>query len=174
MRPHPKVLIHRAVGLYGMDEVVQWAASLLSGQPAGDDPDISLLGGSPGWAPYWSRVWGARAFLYVWEESASAAVIHGLGDEHWRVREMCAKVYRRRELADGAAALALLAGDPVTRVRVSAYNAIADICEADSADPCWPRGSKTPGRPTRPRPPSGAWSNDWTAGSAEPKRWRLW
>jgi hypothetical protein len=135
MRPRPKALIERAVGLYGKDEVVHWAASLLSGQPAGDDLEISLLGGSPGWAPYWYRVWGARAFLYVWDESASASVINGLGDGHWRVREMCAKVCRRRELADGAAALAVLTGDPVERVRVSAYHAIAEICEADSAGP---------------------------------------
>ena len=135
MRPRPKVLIERAVELYGKDDVVHWAATLLCGQPAGDDLDIGLLGGSPGRAPYWSRVWGARAFLYVWDESASAAVIDGLGDGHWRVREMCAKVCRRRELAEGSGALAVLAADPVARVRVSAYHAIADICEADSAGP---------------------------------------
>lgn len=129
------MLIERAVELYGRDEVVHWAAALLSGQQGGDDLDISLLGGSPGWTAYWYRVWGARALLYVWDESASAAVINGLRDEHWRVREMCAKVCRRRDLAGGSAALAVLAGDPVVRVRVSAYNAIADLCEADSAEP---------------------------------------
>ena len=145
MRPHPKVLIERAVQLHGRDEVVQWAAALLSGQPGGDDLDIRLLGGSPGWAAYWSRVWGARALLYVWDDSASAAVIRGLADEHWRVREMCAKVSRRRELADGSTALSVLTGDPVLRVRVSAYNAIADICEADSAGPLLARSFENGG-----------------------------
>jgi hypothetical protein len=135
MRPHPKDSIARAVQLYGEDEVVQWAVALLSGQPAGDDLDIRLLGGSPGWTAYWSRVWGARAFLYVWDDWAAPAVIDGLGDEHWRVREMCAKICRRRELSEGSGALVELAGDAVERVRLSAYQAIGDICEADSAAP---------------------------------------
>ena len=135
MRPRPQVLIESAVRLYGEDEVIEWAVALLSGQAVADGLDISLLGGSPGWAPYWPRVWGARAFLYVWNESAAPAVVTGLGDEHWRVREMCAKVCRRRELTEGSAALVELAGDAIERVRLSAQKAIGDICEADAAGP---------------------------------------
>ncbi len=135
MRPRPQVLIASAVDLYGEDEVIEWAVALLSGQAVNGVPDISLLGGSPGWAPYWPRVWGARALLYVWDGSAAAAVVKGLGDEHWRVREMCAKVCRRRELAEGSVALVELASDPVERVRLSALKAIGDICEAEAAGP---------------------------------------
>ncbi|MET4093809.1 HEAT repeat domain-containing protein [Arthrobacter sp. UYCu712] len=135
MRPRPQVLIESAVHLYGEDKVVEWAVALLAGQAAGDGPDIGLLGGSPGWAPYWPRVWGARAFLYAWNESAAPAAVKGLGDGHWRVREMCAKVCRRRELTEGSAALVELTSDPVERVRLSAQKAIGDICEADAAGP---------------------------------------
>lgn len=135
MRPHPQVLIESAVQEYGEAEVIDWAVSLLSGQVVQEHLDIGLLGGSTGWAPYWSRVWGARAFLYVWNESAAPSVIGGLSDEHWRVREMCAKVCRHRELTQGAAALVELAADENERVRLSAMRAIGDICEADSAGP---------------------------------------
>jgi HEAT repeat protein len=62
-------------------------------------------------------------------------VIAGLADPHWRVREMCAKVCRLREIAEAAPALVRLAGDPVERVRLAALKAIGDICEADSAAP---------------------------------------
>jgi hypothetical protein len=68
MRARPQVLIERAVHLYGEDEVIDWAARLLSGRAVEEALDISLLGGSPEWAPYWHRVWGARTFLYVWNE----------------------------------------------------------------------------------------------------------
>ena len=139
MRPHPSVLIGRAVDLYGMDEVVERAAELLTGgSPAGSPAgglDVRLLGGNPDWEPYWFRVWGARTFLYVWDPRAELPVITGLADPHWRVREMCAKVCRLREIAEAAPALVRLAGDPVERVRLAALKAIGDICEADSAAP---------------------------------------
>lgn len=135
MRPHPKVLIDRAVSLYGEGEVVEWAVSLLSGSTAPTDMDIALLGGSAEWPPYWRRVWGARALLYVWDDAAAQAVVGGLSDEHWRVREMCAKVCRHRELTEGSADLVKLAEDENERVRLSALKAIGAICEADAAGP---------------------------------------
>jgi hypothetical protein len=47
---------------------------------------------------YWFRVWAARGLLYVWIPTAEPAVLAGLHDPAWRVREMCAKVARRRAL----------------------------------------------------------------------------
>jgi hypothetical protein len=141
------------VDLYGLDEVVEWATELLAGaRPRADSLpggpradslpggpragfDVRLLGGDPDWESYWFRVWGTRTFLYVWAPQAEAPVIAGLDDPHWRVREMCAKVCRLREIAEAAPGLVRLAGDPAERVRVAALKAIGDICEADSAAP---------------------------------------
>ena len=59
-----------------------------------------LAGGKPPGHSYWARAWAARALLYVWQDSATDAVVGALADEHWRVRELAAKVVRLRELAD--------------------------------------------------------------------------
>jgi hypothetical protein len=44
---------------------------------------------------YWRRVWGARGLLHAWHPRAESAIIAATGDEHWRVREMAAKVIAR-------------------------------------------------------------------------------
>jgi hypothetical protein len=129
------VLIAEAVERYGRGKVIEWAAGLLSDRGLAEGYDITLLGGNAAWDSYWFRVWGARTFLYEWDESAAAAVVGGLADEHWRVREMCAKVCRLRDVAEAGPWLVRLAGDPVERVRLAAIKAIGDICEADSAQP---------------------------------------
>ncbi len=150
MRERPQALIESAVRRYGADEVVDWAAGLLAGadpDDAGPDDagldgagkngvrDIRLLGGSPGWDAYWFRVWGARALLYVWDTTAAPAVVSGLSDDHWRVREMCAKVCRLRDLPEAADELVKLMADGTERVRIAAAKAIGDTCEADAAGP---------------------------------------
>ena len=61
------------------------------------------------WKDYWVRSWGARGLLHVWHDSATAAIVRGLDDEHYRPAEMCLKVAARHEVAgagDGAARLA--------------------------------------------------------------------
>ncbi|NUT36798.1 MAG: hypothetical protein HOV79_27395, partial [Hamadaea sp.] len=83
--------------------------------------------------PYWPRVWGARALLYVWEPAAASAVVQALADEHWRVREMAAKVCLRRELGSALEPLEALASDPVPRVRVAAARALGALGEAEHA-----------------------------------------
>ena len=55
-----------------------------------------VLDGAP--VLYWPELWGTRALLYVWDESAAAAVIGTLGNPAWRVREMGARVVAAREL----------------------------------------------------------------------------
>lgn len=93
-----------------------------------------LAGGKPPGHGYWARVWSARALRYAWTDGAAPAVVAALGDEHWRVREMAAKVVADRELAEGAEAMVHLCGDEVPRVRVAAARALAVVGEGEHAD----------------------------------------
>lgn len=81
---------------------------------------------------YWYRVWGARGLLYVWDSAATTAVISATDDEHWRVREMAAKVVARHQVDDALAAVVRLRDDPVPRVRAAAARAVARLTTAAS------------------------------------------
>jgi hypothetical protein len=130
----PKQSVERECAGRGTPAVVAGCVALLSGGAA-DDGLISALGGPgapamvfgphrPGFDQrYWLRVWGARGLLYAWDEGAADAVLRGLDDEHWRVREMSAKVIARRRLGDALPRLAGLRDDPVPRVRAAAMRA---------------------------------------------------
>jgi hypothetical protein len=129
---------------YGVVSTVQWCAELLIGAVTAEEtehPAFDALGRGgylerilAGEAPdYWIRVWAARGLLYVWEESAAPSVVAGLSDEHWRVREMCAKVSRFRGLGQAGDDLARLLADAVPRVRLAATRALADLGEAEHA-----------------------------------------
>lgn len=60
--------------------------------------------------------------------------MQGLGDEAWRVREMCAKIVARHELGAAAPECARLAGeDEVPRVRVASLRALAVVGESEHA-----------------------------------------
>jgi hypothetical protein len=138
---------------HGERTSADWCVDLLSGvASAGDrnhpafralDDDRTIDGPSPhhylrrildGESPdYWIRVWGARGLLYIWDESASTAVIDGLADDHWRVREMCAKVCRLRGLAEAGDDLARLLTDDTPRVRLAAILALSVLGEAEQA-----------------------------------------
>jgi HEAT repeat protein len=83
---------------------------------------------------YWPRVWGARGLLHLYRPQAEPAVVAGLSDEHWRVREMCAKVARAHEVGAAAAALSARCADQVPRVRAAAVRALAVVGEAEDAD----------------------------------------
>lgn len=92
-------------------------------------------------APYYVRVWAARALLYVWPDDdrvprdLADALVGGLADEHWRVREMCAKVVRHREVGAAADALVPPLNDPVPRVRAAAARALAVVGEHEHLEP---------------------------------------
>lgn len=131
---HPRVLVRDACVRFGDEVLVARCADLLSGRSSPDDPgdpQIAWLGGAAGWPPYWSRVWGARGLLYVWDDSASHDVALALTDGAWRVREMAAKVVRLREVGEAAEALADLVDDPVERVRIAAVRALAVVGEGE-------------------------------------------
>ncbi|QNN53836.1 HEAT repeat domain-containing protein [Nocardioides mesophilus] len=127
----PRDLVHDLAGLLGGAEVVRRCVELLDG---GDPrPELDLLphlAGRPGvaypaggWPPYWPRVWAARALLYVWDDSAAPAVLAGLGDDSWRVVEMCLKVSALRELPAGDRGVAATAHE-LSRVRSAALRAL--------------------------------------------------
>jgi hypothetical protein len=127
--------IAHAVERYGEPRVVALATGLLQARNAGDDILLYLggrhaqgvLDGAP--ALYWPEVWGARAFMYVWGEesdAAASAVLAGLGNQAWRVREMCAKVCAARAIG-GPETLTVLLADEVARVRSAAARALAEV-----------------------------------------------
>jgi hypothetical protein len=111
---------------------------LIAGKPTDDELLLAL--GGPGATKfldgrthtdlYWLRVWGTRGLLWVWDDSALAAIISAMSDEAWRVREMAAKVVARHLLGDALAAVAELRSDPVARVRAAAHRAVTLLTQA--------------------------------------------
>ena len=125
----------------GRGPVTAGCVALLRGQDV-DDNLIMALGGPVGRVvlddgpkqrnQYWRRVWGARGLLYAFDDSAAEAIIEVLGDEHWRVREMAAKVIAKHKIG---AALGTVAGsrdDPIPRVRSAAERAVVVLTAAQA------------------------------------------
>jgi hypothetical protein len=135
----PKQSIGTECARRGTGEVVAGCVALLGRRDA-DDSLIIALGGPParyvldtGPAPvhlYWLRVWGARGLLYAWDDTARPAVLAALQDEHWRVREMAAKVVARHLLGEATDAVAELRTDQVARVRQAAGRAVTLLTAA--------------------------------------------
>ncbi len=154
LRPPPAVLVasprDRAVAAaaaLGVEVLTTWCGDLLArrarwGDP--DRPDSGWVGGraADSWgAPdhltaetdYWFQVWAARTLLHVWRDACTADVVAGLGDPAWRVREMCAKVSARWELAAAADACLPLLDDDTPRVRAAAVRVLGVTGEAEHA-----------------------------------------
>jgi hypothetical protein len=131
--PSPRDLLARLAAHVGEARAAQLCAELLAAAEPGDhaetvlylggDAGRSVLEGTRGWKPYWSRVWGARGLLYVWDDSAADAVLDGLDDPAWRVAEMCLKVAASRGLPAGDGAVRL-ADHELPRVRAAAVRAL--------------------------------------------------
>ena len=126
----------------GRAQVVAGCVALLRRQEV-DDNLVLALGGPLGQVvlddgprqvhQYWRRVWGARGLLYAWAgnlQSAESAVIEALSDEHWRVREMAAKVVAKRQLGAALERVADLREDKVPRVRAVAERAVVILTAA--------------------------------------------
>lgn len=147
-RSTPAALVEAAEQRWGRDEVIRRARLLVESRSERLAPDLlelaMLLGelSDPGWLStgkepghrYWARVWAVRALLYIWDDSAGSAVMSALTDEHWRVREMAAKVAARREMGEAADALGRVLGDDVERVRIAAALALAVVGEGEHAE----------------------------------------
>ena len=131
--------IQAAVDSEGETSVVLRARSLLEGGYEGEEflrvvggPHADgILAGAP--SLYWPELWGARALNYVWSDAAAPAVIAGLGNQAWRVREMCAKVAALRSIA-APEALTALTKDDHARVRAAAARALASTGDPTTQD----------------------------------------
>lgn len=129
--------LRAAVELWGEGGVVTRAVSLVGGFNAGDDFLLyvggrhaqGLLNGAP--PLYWPELWGTRALLYVWDDTAIVAVRAALGNQAWRVREMGTRVAAARDLPLAAAITELLV-DEVPRVRASAARALGAVGDASA------------------------------------------
>jgi len=86
------------------------------------------------WADYWVRTWGARGLLHVWDDSATPAVVAGLGDGHWRPAEMCLKVTARHDVAQAGHAASLLLSHELPRVRAQAVRALAVVGDTEHVE----------------------------------------
>jgi len=134
----PADRIAAAVTAYGERETIERAAALLGGVNAGEEFLLyvggvhaqGLLNGAP--ALYWPELWGARALMYVWDDSASIAIQAGLTNQAWRVREMCAKVVALRELPFSEFLTPMLTDD-VPRVRAAAARALGQVATFEDA-----------------------------------------
>lgn len=134
----PSDRITEAARRFGERDVAERAAALLTGTNEGEEFLLwvggvhaqGILDGAP--ALYWPEVWGARALLKVWDDSAAPAVRAGLANQAWRVREMCGRVVIEHELPFAAELVPLLT-DEVARVRAVAARALAVVGEYDEA-----------------------------------------
>jgi HEAT repeat protein len=134
----PSDRIAEAARRFGERDVAERAAALLNGANEGEEFLLwvggvhaqGILDGAP--ALYWPEVWGARALLKVWDDSAGAAVRAGLSNQAWRVREMCGRVVADRQLPFVAELEPLLA-DEVARVRAVAARALSLVGEYEQA-----------------------------------------
>lgn len=144
--PGPATSVREAVEALAAREgearVVQACAALLEGEPpeafphvavglTGHERSIEELRSTGYGQDYWWRTWGGRGLLYVWSDSAAPAVVHGLGDEHWRPAEMCLKVGARRELAEAAEGALPLTRHDLPRVRANAVRLLGVVGDTD-------------------------------------------
>ena len=137
----PKQSIELECARRGQPQLVSGCVALLRRQEVDDDLVVAL--GGPGARTvldsgpksahvYWLRVWGARGLLHVYADQAEGPVIEALDDEHWRVREMAAKVIARYRIGAALAVVAELRDDPVPRVRIAADRAVVLLTAAGS------------------------------------------
>ncbi len=128
----PATRVADAITALGEDGVVERAIALLAGFNVGEEFLLvaggshaqGLLDGAP--PLYWPEVWGARVLLYAWNDTATDAVLAGLQNQAWRVREMCCRVAAARSL-DAAEYLRELLTDDTARVRAAAARALGAV-----------------------------------------------
>ncbi|MGO8958630.1 MAG: HEAT repeat domain-containing protein [Streptosporangiaceae bacterium] len=137
----PRQSIDKECARRGRGQVVAGCVALLRRQDVDDDLVIALggpmsqlvLDDGPRQAnQYWRRVWGARGLLHCYDSQADEAVTEALADEHWRVREMAAKVVARHRIGAAFDAVLGLRDDPVPRVRTAATRATIILTAARS------------------------------------------
>lgn len=131
--------IAAAVAEQGEATVVLRALSLIAGNNEGEEFLLvvggeharGILEGAP--VLYWPELWGTRALLYVWNDSAIEAVTAALHNQAWRVREMAARVAAARGL-DVVPALVGMLADETPRVRAAAARALGVLGSVETVD----------------------------------------
>jgi HEAT repeat protein len=86
------------------------------------------------WRDYWVRTWGGRGLLHCWHDSATDAVVAGLGDEHHRPAEMCLKVSARHDVAGSGPGAALLTRHEMARVRANAVRTLGVVGDTEHVE----------------------------------------
>jgi hypothetical protein len=135
----PASRVADAVSTLGEAEVVDRAIALLAGFNVGDEFLLTaggthakgILDGAP--PLYWPEVWGARVLLYAWNDTAVDAVLAGLQNRAWRVREMCTRVAVARSLP-AAELLRELLTDETARVRAASARALGALGDGSDVD----------------------------------------
>ena len=135
----PATRVADAISSLGEDGVVERAIALLAGFNVGEEFLLvaggthaqGLLDGAP--PLYWPEVWGARVLLYAWNDTATDAVLAGLQNRAWRVREMCTRVAAARHLP-AAEYLRELLTDDTARVRAAAARALGELGSTDDLE----------------------------------------
>ncbi|MBH0117717.1 HEAT repeat domain-containing protein [Salinibacterium sp. NG253] len=121
---------------HGEAVIVERAVSLIEGNNEGKEFLLivggehaqGILDGAP--VLYWPELWGTRALLHAWNDSAADAVLAALSNQAWRVREMATRVVATRRLDAREQLLALLTDD-TARVRASAARALGTVGSLD-------------------------------------------
>ncbi len=133
-------LVDELAARLGRPAFVALCIELLGGADRADHADVlPYLTGHEShdpssWHDYWVRTWGARGLLHVWDDAATAAIVAGLGDDHWRPAEMCLKVTARYQVAGAGDAAAALADHELPRVRTQAMRALAAVGDTEHLD----------------------------------------
>jgi HEAT repeat protein len=133
----PRQSIEAACEARGAEAVISDCVRLIHGGDADAATVVALAGpgqerflDKPEKERYWLRVWGVRGLLWALDEEGAAdpriavAVMNALGDGHWRVREMAAKLAARHRIESAQPALAALLTDENERVRAAAARAV--------------------------------------------------
>lgn len=131
-------LVRELADHLGEAETVGFCVELLRGAHQWEHlPELAYLTGhlytaaDPCWHEYWGRTWGARGLLYVWDDSATPAVVAGLGDDHWRPAEMCLKVTTKREIGEAGPCAARLLAAELPRVRAQAVRCLGVVGDTE-------------------------------------------
>jgi hypothetical protein len=131
--------------LVGRARFVEVCVDLLGGADrASYVPELRYLTGRSGvagdtvldreaWRDYWVRTWGARGLLYCWHDSATAPVVSGLDDEHYRPAEMCLKVSAKYDVAGAGPGAARLTRHELPRVRANAVRTLGVVGDTEHA-----------------------------------------
>lgn len=124
---------------HGEAVIVERAVSLIEGNNEGKEFLLivggehaqGILDGAP--VLYWPELWGTRALLHAWDDSAADAVRSALSNQAWRVREMATRVVATRRIEAHDQLVALLT-DETARVRASAARALGTVGSADDIE----------------------------------------